>query len=207
MALPQGINFRSTLGYVTDGANEFAEYSTGGNYPTTSAQGNNVGWEAGSGTVAIRNRNSGNDRRLAGCNFNTTTSDYRIDLPSTGDKVIRVAFGDANYSRSNQKCEIFDTSSSLGTLFSAASTGAANSFLDAGGTARTAAAWPGSNTSATKTFTTTICRFRVGDGSNDWYVAHVYVEDGAAAAGQPTAKRFGGVPGMGQGQQFARRVW
>lgn len=207
MALPQGINIRQTSGYVTDGANERGETSTGNNYPTTSAEGNNVGWESGTDSVATRNRKATNDRRLAGLGFNGgATVDYRIDLPSSGSHTVRVACGDPDYSRSNQKCEVFDTSSSLGALFSAASTGAANSFLDAGGNVRTAAAWPGSNTGASLTFSTTICRFRWGDGTNIVHAVHMYVE-ADAASGQPASKRFGGVPGMGQGQSFGRGVW
>lgn len=192
MAYPQGINFRATSGYVTDGSGEDAELNASGtaNYPRTTAQGNTVGWETTGSDYQTRNRNSSNDRRLAGIHFkNSGAHDYRMDLASTGDKLLRIAVGDQNYSRSNQQVEIFDTNSSLGTLFAAATTGAANSFLDAAGNVRTAAAWPGANSSVTKTFTTTICRVRIGDGSNISHVAHLYVEDAAAASLAPPPYR------------------
>ena len=108
MSFPQGINFRATAGYVTDGANEYGEIATTANYPTTSTQGNNVGWEtAPSGT---RDRNNALDVRLAGIHFgdNATLRDYRIDLSGTGSWISRIAAGDA---ASNQECkmELFDT--------------------------------------------------------------------------------------------------
>lgn len=207
MAYPQGMNFRSTSGYVTDGTGEDNETGqlAAGTYPRTSAQGNTVGWESAGSDHPTRNRSAANDRRLAGCSFtDTAAADFRFDLSSTGDKVLRCGIGDQAYSRANQKVEIFDTSSSLGTLFSGVSTGAANSFLDATGTARTNAAFNGSNASVTKTFSTTICRFRCGDGTNPTFVAHLYVEDGAAAGGHPTMKRWAGVPGMSQTNSIGR---
>ena len=185
MALPQGINFRSTLGYVTDGANESGELDgIPPTYPRTTAQGITVGWE-GSNTQNNRDRNSGNDRRLAGSHSPTnasTLNDFRIDLPSAGNYNVRIAAGDANYTRSI-KVEMFDTSTSRGVLCNG-STGASNSFFDAGGTARTAANWVTSNVSAPITFTTTICRFRIGSGSGsvgDHTIAHVYIESATPA--------------------------
>ena len=180
MSFPQGINFRATAGYVTDGANEYGETSTTANYPTTSTQGNNVGWEtAPSGT---RDRNNALDVRLAGIHFgdNATLRDYRIDLSGTGSWISRIAAGDA---ASNQECkmELFDTSSSLGVLCN--QNVVAGNFADATDVELTAANWPGSNASATDTFTTTICRFRMGGnaGGGNAAIAHVYVESAAAA--------------------------
>jgi len=180
MALPQGINFRDSAGFVTDGANEDHEIGDGGfnvvipTYPRTSAQGNTVGWE-GTGALETRDRNSGNDRRLAGMHLRADpgNADFRIDLPSSGDYSIRVAAGDPSYSTTTTM-ELMDTTTSLGVLFNG-STGAANSFFDAGGTVRTAAAWPGQNALVKKTFSTTICRFRV-PGSVNNVINHVYIE-------------------------------
>jgi hypothetical protein len=191
MALPQGINFRQTLAYVTDGANESWEGDgsagpTIPTYPRTTAQGNTVGWESGAGvSVNARDRNSGNTARLAGCHFaadGTHVNNFRIDLPSAGNYNVRIASGDPSYARSS-KVEMFDTSTSRGVLCNG-STGAANSFLDASGTVRTAATWAANNTSAAITFTTTICRFRVGAGSGsigDSPIAHVYIESAGGA--------------------------
>lgn len=69
MAFPQGLNFRATNAYVTDGTNEAPETDSGGtgnqNYPWTTAQGNTVGWETADSVYQARDWNSGNDRRLA----------------------------------------------------------------------------------------------------------------------------------------------
>lgn len=207
MAFPQGINFRATTGYVTDGTNEDYEIGSGSgaaNYPRTTAQGNSVGWETTSSTYNERNRNSGNDRRLAGCHFNGSSGafDYRVDLSAAGDWDVRLAMGDASYAQ-GAACELFDTSSSLGTL-SSGSTSASQRFKDATGTEYTNATWPGSNTAVTKTFSTTICRFRTAGVGVTANIAHLSLTAAAAAGGQPTMRRFGGVPGMGQGQTFGR---
>lgn len=181
MGLPQGINFRATAGYVTDGGNEDNELVASGNqtYPHTTAQGINVGWETVSGLYQGRNRNAGNDRRLAGINFNTNTGtwDFRVDLPSAGTYNIRLAMGDASYAAA-VACDIVDGTTNLGTLTSG-STSAFNQFKDPTNTEYSAANWPGSNTAVSKTFSTTICRVRVGSaGSGSHSIAHFYIESG-----------------------------
>ena len=188
MAFPQGINFRLTAGYVTDGTNEDYELTGGGNnnYPRTTAQGNSVGWETVSVDYQPRNRNSANNRRLAGINFNATngTWDYRVDLSASGSWNVRLAMGDPSYS-STVDCELFDTSSSLGVLCTG-STGAANSFKAADGNTYTHANWVSNEAThlVNKTFSTTICRFRVGTASTtNNNTAHLYVE---AASGSTT---------------------
>lgn len=80
MALPQGIAFRSTTGFVTDSSPDDCESSTAntsaGNvsansYLRTTAQGNTVGWERGSNELITRDRNAG-DGRMAGKHQETT---------------------------------------------------------------------------------------------------------------------------------------
>lgn len=190
MAFPQGINFRGTAGYVTDGTDEYGETASGTlNYPTTSTQGNSVGWESGTSGASPANRNSGNNRRIAGMAHTNgpaaTVMRYRIDLPSSGDYKFRAAVGDANYS-SNVYLELEDTSSSLGTL-ATSNTSGSNNFRDAADAQYSAANWPGSNSlSAAKTFTTTICRFVIGDGVETYTrIAHIYVESAGGATTYP----------------------
>lgn len=213
MAYPQGINFRQTAGYVTDGTGEDWHGVGGGGatYPTTTAQGNTVGWEDSLGSLLQdRNRNSGNNRRLAGMNFAGTTGThrFRFDLPSSGSYNVRVAMGDASYAQTVD-CELLDTTTSLGVLTSG-STGAANSFKAANGSTYTAANWVTNEAThlTNFTFSTTICRFRQSTASTQTgYTAHLYVEAAAAAGGQPTMRRWGGTPGMTPGQQSFGRGW
>ena len=191
MPLPQGINFRATSGYVTDGANEDAETFIdafgAGNYPRTSAQGNTVGWESGSQSLYSRDRVSTQDQRLAGLSFEAGNgyANYRIDLLSPGTHNIRAASGDGNYS-GPVSLDLYDSTASLGSLMTG-STSAANHFKDATDTEYSAAAWPGSNTAVAKTFASTICRFRLNPAviSDNVRLCHVYIENAGGGAAVP----------------------
>jgi hypothetical protein len=181
MALPQGINFRSTAGFVTDGTNEDHELTNSGSndYPWTTAQGNSVGWETVSGNYIVRDRNAGIDRRLAGLNFNVidTPTSFRIDLPATGNYNVRGAFGDDSYT-GNVAFDLYDTTTKLVSL-STGTTSAASKWKDATNTEYSAAAWPGSNSPYAATFASTIMRVRaVGTGQ---VIAHIYVEAGSSS--------------------------
>jgi hypothetical protein len=180
MAFPQGVAFRATLAFVTDGANDDAELdpSAGVTYPRTTAQGNTVGWETVVGTgVQSRNRNAGNDPRLAGAHWSDSvgTMDFRIDLPAAGGYNIRAAMGEPNYAR-NVNCELRDGTTVLATLTSGA-TSAAQRFKDATNVERTNATWPGSNAAYAATFSGTICRLRTSTATDSVNpVAYFYVE-------------------------------
>lgn len=191
MAYPQGMNFRLTVAYVTDGTGQDCEYDSAAGaatYPRTTAQGNNVGWEDDNGSqLQFRNRNTAIPR-LAGtswCSANGTHR-YRFDLASTGDKNIRVAMGEYSYSRTVD-CELLDTTTSLGVIVSG-STAAANNFKAANNTNYTAANWVSNEATHIQpfTFSTTICRFRMSTASTQTgWTAHLYVEDGSAATTYP----------------------
>lgn len=89
MAFPQGVDFRSTAGFVTDPANFTVDAGTTV-YPTASPQGNNIGWVSTSG-LSSRNRSASVDPRLAGMVFGTNiASTFKIDLPSAGTYNIRI---------------------------------------------------------------------------------------------------------------------
>lgn len=196
MALPQGINFRDTLAYVTDGANEDMENNSGGqseNYPWTTAQGNNVGWETVDSNYEQRDRNSGNDRRLAGLGRNINTVgglnvDYRIDLPAPGNYKVGLASGDASYAH-DTLVDLYDTNSSLGSL-ATGSTSGANQFKDATNTEYSAANWVTNQTLVTKTFSTTILRVRLLDTADENPIAHFYVESAVAAPSETPMLRL-----------------
>ncbi len=186
MAYPQGIAFRGTAGYVTDAANYDPELPNGTNsetYPRTSAQGNTVGWETDGSSYNSTNRNDTNDPRIAGFGHaGTVTAEFRLDLPSTGDYNIGIAMGDAAYG-CPVACDLYDSASSLGSL-TTGTTSAAQRFKDATDTEYTQITWPTSQTLATKTFSTNICRFRVLGDASITRIASLYVE--SAAVGGPT---------------------
>jgi hypothetical protein len=82
------VNFRSSAGYVTDGAGETYCLHVDA-YPTTRG-GGTFGWVDYIGVVDGRDRNSGNDPRLAGINFAISTAPYwRLDL-AAGDYDVRM---------------------------------------------------------------------------------------------------------------------
>lgn len=183
MALPQGINFRSSSGYVTDPAG--STYDTGTlTYPRTTSQGNTVGWESVT-SLQKRDRSTAIDPRLAGIIFITApaTATFRIDLPAPGAYGIRLAAGD--YSARNRiKVEVFDDSTSLGVLADGLPAG--GSFYDAAGNVWTTAQWPTSNVAVEKTFSTSIARFVTGrsDISGVYVsIAHLAVEELSGGSG------------------------
>lgn len=200
MAYPQGINFRGTLAFVTDGSDEFAQFNLSvANYPVTTTQGNTVGFETSISGGTLDRVNT-NDRRLAGIVYtNTTAEKFRFDLPATGSYDIRVAAGDAGGNNS-VFIELFDTTTSLGQLVPTHTAIGSQNFYDATNTLLTNSTWPGSNAAVTKTFSTTICRFVNGDGTNICVMAHLHVaasSGGAASLGPFYISKLDGLGGGG----------
>lgn len=188
MAYPQGINFRGTSGYVTDGTNHDYELgATYGNYPRTTAQGNNVGWEAGPFITAF-NRTTSYDVRLAGVNYSdgSGTGKFRMDLPSSGSYNIRFAAGDNYFYSRAVDWALYDGTTKLRDLTTGTTSGA-DRVKDATNTEYTSTNWPGSNSAITETFAGTI--IRVQDDGTSNYIVHVYVEAGAAATKAPPPSR------------------
>lgn len=189
MTFPQGIDFRNTSGYVTDPANctyeIYGGFTSSGNYPRTTPQGNTVGYEGNYSGVdtGYRDRSTSVDPRLAGLHQTTsnTAFTYRIDLPAAGAYKIGAACGDASNA---QACylEVLDTSSSLGVLVNG-TTSNANRWFDATGVERTNVTWPTSNALASKTFSTTIARFKIGSGTAaNGHISHLWMESAASGA-------------------------
>lgn len=188
----KGFNFRSTLAFVTDGTNEQCVNSATDTasgaaiaYPTTNTIGGDsvtYGWVVSGSAADTRDRNSGLNARFAGCHFNGTdgTEDFRIDLPATGSYTIRLAAGDPSNSIPT-KVELFDNTNSLGVLCSTATASAG--FRDAVDAEYSAANWPANNTAVQKTFTTTTCLFRIGDGTSvTGFIAHIQITQDAVGS-------------------------
>lgn len=190
MGFPLSLNFRSTTAFKTpEGAGENAVISSpeassgnGITYPT-SVSGVNMGW--GTGNVATRDLSTTPSVEFAGSHFNESngTEDFRIDLPAAGSYTIRLASG--YYSGGFlTKVELFDDTTSLGVLCNGTTSGS-DKFLDATGVEYSSAAWPAGNTSVTKTFSTTVCKIRVGNGSTTTgFLAHLEI---ALAAASPNS--------------------
>lgn len=178
MSLPQGINFRTTAGYVTDGPNDDAEAFTSGvagtTYPRVTVQGNTVGWES-AGTVVTRDRNASNDARLAGLHNSNDINGvitYRVDLPGAGAYEVTWASGDGSYT-TGTAVDLYDGSTRLQAL-SVTPTAAANHFRDATNIDRSAASWVTDNVTVTAIFASTILRLTsVPNGADNMNFTHV----------------------------------
>jgi hypothetical protein len=168
-----GINFRASSGYVTDGSGETYCLTNGANdlYPTTRGGltfggVTNFEWDS-------RDRNSGNDRRLAGMLFVAASGkQWKLDLPDgAGEYTIRIAVGDPDGGGGGTYTAIIKDGTT--TLLTVTGTPGGNEFLDASSTVRTAAAWPGSNTTANITFSGTVLTLESGAACR---IAHIAVE-------------------------------
>ena len=168
-----GINFRATAGYVTDGANQTYCLMTDF-YPVTRG-GATFGWEAGGGEVDARDRNSGNDPRLAGQNhsLSTTAPDFRLDV-TAGDRLVHAAFGDAGFAHPVG----WDVKDGTTTFFTnSGSTSAGQRFDDATGVELTETTWLTNEASVARTFASTILRITPTSAAAAQAIAHVRVND------------------------------
>lgn len=154
-----GVSFRTTSGYVTDGASD--TYSLGAAYPETRG-GITFGWESDMTGNARDRAIAAQD--LAGLVFQAnggTTKYFRYDC-TAGTYTVRVALGDA-INVQTQKLVIKDGvgGSTLATI--TGSTGAAE-WLDAAGTLRASyALWQSNNTGISLTQSSGAFVFEIGD--------------------------------------------
>lgn len=193
-----GFNFRATLGFVTDPANttfvDSNQNFSGGIYPQT-VSGVTFGWISTQAHIDARDANSGVDARLAGCALalDTTDTDFRVDLPSTGSYNITIGITQQGTSRTNPFLTIFDNTTSLFTV-SLSGTLATPHVLDANGTEHNSAAlWVSNNTPKQGTFASTIfkCRIHNASGGDFTPLAHIFIADvpGAQVPYQPNYQR------------------
>ena len=176
MAVIAAINFRGSSGYVTDASDE--TYSLGEAYPTTRSPSGGgsytFGWN-GDNSANTRDRDSSNDRRLAGINFtNAAGKHFQIDLPAAGTYKVYVAAGDVN-SGNGALWDLCDTTTVLASLTKDGLN--ANEFVDATDTILTHSTWPGSNTPLTLTFATTAFRLKLSaPATSNNVIAHLRIE-------------------------------
>jgi hypothetical protein len=199
------LSFRNTAGFVTDAAGTYVLGTD--SYPTTRG-GFTFGWTAGINTVDRDSADRDNtvaDKRLAGINYAVVTgtdAKFRVDLPSTGNYVVRVAIGDTGFDQSGQHqiFEIFDNTSSK-LVIDKATGPALDHYYDATGVDRTEAAWPGSNApSASLSFASTVFILQVGNfvgGSGVCVIAHLQI---TTAGGGTTPKTFTATDSLAGGE-------
>lgn len=184
-----GFNFRATSGYVTDGTNETWINGDVDAYPTSKTVDSatfNVGW-TGINHDSQRDRDSGVDRRLAGVNQTPndgTQGEFRVDMPTSGSKIVCIALGDATIDQAYEYAQVKDNTTTLFTVDKSAGV-TAPQFWDANGNVWSAAAWPGSQVCQTVTFATTTFKLLLGtptaqSGSSG--IAHISITDVTAGS-------------------------
>lgn len=179
MAFDKGWNFRDSAGFVTDGTNQTYVVGTAGLweiYPTT-RNGTTFGWDnVASGN--LRDRNSGNDPRLAGVQWSDVLRVFRIDLPSAADYNIDLALGDPGGGANSINSKVYDNTTLLTTISGSNSSG---EFKDANGTNHTSAAnWVSNHATLLKTFASTIFKISAEGGLTP--VTHVFLSQVATAS-------------------------
>jgi len=181
----KGFNFRGSSGYVTDGTNETYWISTD-TYPTT-RNGVTFGITSSTTGTSFLDRNNAVDRRWAGMahvNADTDTLGItlRVDLPATGDYIVRWAQGgDSGYNSRVSKVQLCDNTSCDSIISNIES--AATDIWDATGTKLTFSTWSASNTSVTKTFSTTTLIIKLSYVYNtETAFNHLYIEQSSALA-------------------------
>jgi hypothetical protein len=183
----KGFNFRLTNPYVTDGTNEI-RVDLSEAYPsgkTIDGDSFDCGFESSSSTGQA-NRNAALDARLAGIvyKFGGTPDDFRIDLPSAGNYIIRLAVGDATDAQT-QNLDLLDGSSVLLSISNVAT--GIEQFIDASGTLRTSAAnWVSNQAETQYTFSTTILRVRLKTPTaGSTTLAHLAIRQATGGGGGP----------------------
>jgi hypothetical protein len=172
-AAPMKFNFRSTAGFVTDGAGETPVLGTAGagdKFPTP-RNGLTFGW-VDIAALNGRNRESVYGPRLAGNHFflNSTVGVFLVTLPAPGTYRVRLALGDASYA-STTGCVIKDGATIKHTV--AQSSTQAGRFRDATNVERTPSDWEANNQSVILTFST--MEFRLEGGVADGLPAIVHL--------------------------------
>lgn len=189
--------FRFTLAYVAD--NPASRWPTLDSYGITPSPSSLCVDRGKAVAFDYRNRTTGNNNDLAGGWYVTGSNDkdWKQDVVSAGDWEIRVALGDPNFGRNNQKIEVLDDTTSKLTV---TGTGlSANEFIDANGDTETAANWHTGNTKATITTSNTVMVFRVGDDANgdEGWISHLRLKRVPAAGGGSDASEYTTMKMMG----------
>jgi len=187
-AWDKGFNFRTTSGFVTDGANT-TYVLEGDAYPTV-RNGVTFGWTYSTCITDLggggRDRDAGIDARLAGMNFIANRDErctFKVDLPAAGDYIITLGYGDAGANAKTNYIVVNDSGTAKITL-SGIATLATPTFGDAIGNTYNAATWPGSQTTTTKTFSTTTFDMIIGMGATpdgtDSSIDHLFISQVSA---------------------------
>lgn len=187
-AWDKGFNFRTTSGFVTDGANE-TYVLEGDAYPTV-RNGVTFGWNTATCITDTggggRDRDAGIDRRIAGMNFvgnQLNQCTFQVDLPAAGTYLISLGMGDAGGNAKSNYVVVKDNTTALIT-FAPLATLSTPTFGDAAGNTYTAANWTTSQTSVSKTFATTTFNLVLGSGltpdGTDSSIDHIFISQVAS---------------------------
>lgn len=173
-------NFRATSGHVTDGAGETYVL---GETSSQSRGGYTFQWNTCGDCARDR---SAAVAKFAGTNKrdnNGTQNTFTVTLKSTGAKVIRAAFGDSSNAGSPTYAYFYDNTTLIASVVVTPNSTSSNTFLDATGVNRTAAAWDADNVAVSHTFASTTFKLVIGSPtaqSGESRISHLEILDASA---------------------------
>lgn len=154
-----GFSFRKSAGYVDDAIGDIpvsaTEYTDNLKY----------GWVGA--VPSLYDRSATVDPRMAGVaiapNDGVGQLEFRIDLPSTGKYEIRLAIGDAKYSKANSFVQLIDGDTVISTIDKSGTETKVGEFIDAKGVSHlSSASWALRNAPVGYVFSTKILRVLIG---------------------------------------------
>ena len=160
----QGFDFRATSSYVTDPPSSTYVLSTTA-YPTT-VNGVTFGWANTALVGAEPQHDSGCAAGRDELSEQRMPAKFYVDLPSAGMYNLSLAMGDEGYAQCWTQCQVqfLDGSTVVGTVNGGVE--GLGYFYDATGKNWSAAAWPGSNSTAAVTMSGTRLTVVVGTNNN-----------------------------------------
>jgi hypothetical protein len=193
-----GIDFRATSGYVTDPAN--CTYDINETYPVTRG-GVTFGWDGTQGAPGAggsRDRDTGVDPRLAGCNQPNGGADgpsmsWQIDVPP-GTYAIHLAAGEFLGNSTTNQITFKDG----GTVLFTVNSDLTFPFWDAGAASfANAAAWVLGEVAQPVLMAGSSLTLVLGDGTHNAKVAHVRITSASGAFAVPSGSPQQVIAGWG----------
>jgi hypothetical protein len=199
MPWKKGFNFRQTPEGTAVGEGTYSTYVSQFPYDgyATTRNGVDFGAESLTGALDSRNRSSAVDARLSGIWFPASTIQviFRVDLPATGDYLVRLACGDATWGLNvvDAIIMVVDSGTPLFTIDHATDFTTASTWRDATDALITSADWLTADGGASRlvTFETTVCRVYIGSTTRAGHLAHFAIEQVEGAPAGPVIRHSG----------------
>lgn len=194
MSFDIGINFRSTSGFVADGANE-TWCSKPDLYPIVRGPSSGFGWTGSSRRPHYDgDRDASVDRRLAGfCYvYPSETAIFRLDLPGAGSYAVHLALGDVRSDGWDHECVLLDSDGAtvLRTVADGAVPTNRDQFIDAAGAVWSSAEWPDRESPVVVSTSGAALFLRIGSSAAAGYTGVTHLRVVSVGGGGPAKPIF-----------------